>query len=57
MLFLLNGLFYYLVMCKFMRTTVHVNGTVQFFSFLVIRLNITTVTSFDSLIVILAYHH
>ena len=34
MLFLLNGLFYYLVMCKCMITTVCVNGTVQFTFFL-----------------------
>ena len=45
--------FYYLVMCKCMSTTVRVNGTVQFTFFLVMRLNITIVTSCDSLIVIL----
>ena len=32
MSFLLNGLFYYLVICKCMGTTAHVNGTVQFTS-------------------------
>ena len=48
-LFLLNGFFYYLVMCKCMSTTVRVNGTLQFTFFLVI----TIVTSSDSLIVIL----
>ena len=33
-LFLLNGLFYYLVMRKCMNTTVRVNGTVQVTFFL-----------------------
>ena len=36
-LFLLNGFFYYLVMCKCTRTTVRVNGTVQFTFFLIMR--------------------
>ena len=45
--------FYYLVMCKCMSTTVHGNGTVQF-SFFIMRLNITIITSCDSLIIILA---
>ena len=36
-----------------MSTTAHVNGTVQFTFFLVMRLNITIVISCDSLIVIL----
>ena len=31
-------------MCKFMSTTVCVNGTVQFTFFLIMRLNITIVT-------------
>ena len=53
-LFLLNGLFYYhLVMCKYMRTTVRLNRTDQFTFFLIIRLNVTIITSYDSLIVIL----
>ena len=52
-LFLLNGLFHYLVMCKCMSTTVGVNGTVHFNYFLVMRLNITIVTSCDLLTVIL----
>ena len=49
---LLNGLFYYFVMFKCMSTTVRVDGTVQFILFFVMRLNITIVTSCDSLIVI-----
>ena len=36
-----------------MSTTDHVNGTVQFTFFEVMRLNITTITSYDRLIVIL----
>ena len=52
-LFLLNGLFYYLVMRKCMSSTVRVNGTVQVTFFLTMRLNITIVTSCDSLILIL----
>ena len=44
---------HYLVKCKCMGTTVGVNGTVQFNYFLVMSLNITIVTSCDSLIVIL----
>ena len=36
-----------------MSTTVRVNGTVQFTLFFVMRLKITIVTSFDSLIIIL----
>ena len=40
-------------MGKFMRTTVRVNGVVQFTFFLVMRLNNTIVTSCDSLILIL----
>ena len=46
--------FYYFVKCKRMDTTVRVNGTVQFTFFLVMRLDITVVTSCDSLIAILA---
>ena len=46
-LFLLNGPF---IMCMCMSTTVNVNDTVQFTFFLVMRLNITIVTSCDSLI-------
>ena len=52
-LFLLNGLFYYLAICKCMSTTVCVNGTVQFTFFLVIRLHITIVTNCNSLVVII----
>ena len=52
-LFFLNEHFYYLVMRKCISTTVRVNGTVQFTSFLAIRLNISIVTSCDSLIAIL----
>ena len=37
-------------MCKCMSTTVCVNGNVQFTFHLVMRLNITTVMSFNSLI-------
>ena len=37
---------------QFMSTTICVNGTVQFTFFLVMRLNITIVTSCDSLILI-----
>ena len=40
-------------MCKCMSTTVRVNGTVQFTFFLVMRLKITIVKSYDSLITIL----
>ena len=49
----MNDIFYYLVMCKYMSTTVRVNGTVQSTFFLVMRLNITIVTSCNLLIVIL----
>ena len=52
-LFLLNDLFYYLVMRKFMCLTVRVNGTVQLTLFLIITLNINIVTSYDLFIVIL----
>ena len=38
-------------MCKSMSTTVRVNGNAQFNFFLVIRLNISVVTSCDSLTV------
>ena len=44
---------YYFVMCKCISTTVCVKSTVQFTFFLVMRLNITIVTSCDLLIVIL----
>ena len=44
---------HYLVKCKCMGTTGGVNGTVQFNYFLAMSLNITIVTSCDSLIVIL----
>ena len=44
--------FTYFVMCKCMRSFFHVNGTVQFTFFLIMRLNTTIVTSCDSLIVI-----
>ena len=37
-----------------MSTTVRLNGTVQFTSFLVMRMNINIVTNCDSLIVIFA---
>ena len=40
-------------MCKCMSTTVRGNGTVQFTFFFIMRLNITIITSCDSLIVIL----
>ena len=53
LLFLLYGLFYYLAMCKCMSVTVRGNGTVQFAFFFIMRLNITIMTSCDSLIVIL----
>ena len=53
MLLLLNGLFNYLVMCTCRSTIVRVNGTVQFTFFSVMRLNITIVTSCNSLIVML----
>ena len=39
-------------MCKRMNTTICFNGTVQFTFFLVIRLNITIVSSYDSFIVV-----
>ena len=52
-LFLLYGLFYYLVMLKCMSTTVRDNGTVQFTFVFIMRLNITIIMSCDSLIVIL----
>ena len=42
--------FYYFVICKCMSTTVHVNGTVILF--LIMWLNVTIVTSCDSLFVI-----
>ena len=45
--------YFYLVIGKCMSSTVRVKGTVQFTFFLIIRLKITIVTSFDSLIVIL----
>ena len=45
--------FYYLVMCKCMSTTVRVNGTVQFTFFLIMRLNVTIVSSCALLTVIL----
>ena len=45
--------FYYLVMCTFMSTTVPVNVTVQFTFFLIIKLNITIVTSCNLIIAIL----
>ena len=45
--------FYYFLISKCLSTTVRVSGSVQFTFFLVMRLNITTVTSCDSLIVIL----
>ena len=38
---LLNGLFYYLVIFKFMSSTVRVNGTVQFSFFLIMKFSIT----------------
>ena len=41
--------FYYLVMCKCMSTTVRGNGTVQFTFFFIMRLNISIITSCDSL--------
>ena len=54
LLLLFNDLLYhYLLMCKCMSINVHLNGTVQFTFLSVIRLNITIVASFDSLIVIL----
>ena len=59
-LFLLNGLFNYLVMCKCINTTIHVNVTVQYTFFLVMRLIVTTLMSYDLLIVILVtyiFHH
>ena len=40
-------------MCKCMNTTDRGNGTIQFTFFLITRLNITIITSCDSLIVIL----
>ena len=40
-------------MCKCMSTTVRGNGAVQFTFFFIMRLNITIITSCDSLIVIL----
>ena len=40
-------------MCKCMSTTVRVNGTVQFTFYLIVRMNITIITSCDSLIAIL----
>ena len=40
-------------MCKCMSTTVRGNGTVQSTLFLIMRLNITIITSCHSLIVIL----
>ena len=52
MLFLSNGFFHYLVITfhvTTVSTTVRVNGTVQFTFFLVMKLNIIIVTSFDSL--------
>ena len=53
-LFLLNGhLFYDLVTCKCMSTTVRVNDTVLFTFFLDMILNITNFTSCKSLMVIL----
>ena len=45
--------FYYLVICKCLSTTIRVYGTVQFTFFLVMKLNITIVTSCDLLIVTL----
>ena len=54
MLFLLNRHFYYLFMCKCKGTTVRVNSTVQLTFFLIMRFNITIITSCDSLNVILA---
>ena len=53
--FLLNELIYYFVMCQCISTTVHADGAVQFTFFLVVKLNITNVTSYDSLIVILVF--
>ena len=52
LLVLIEWTFYCFVMCKCMSSTVCVDGTVEFTFFLVIRLNITIVTSCDSLIVI-----
>ena len=52
--------FYYLVIYKCMGISVRVNSTVQFTYFLAMALNITTVSSYDSLIVVLAtyfFHH
>ena len=40
-------------MCECMSTTARVNGTVQFTFLLIMRLNITIITSCDSHIVIL----
>ena len=40
-------------MCKYMSTTVRGDGTVQFTFFFIMRLNITVITSCDSLIIIL----
>ena len=45
--------FYYLIMCKCLSTTVCGNGTIQFTFFFIIRLNVTIITSYDLLIVIL----
>ena len=42
-------------LCKCLSTTVYINGTVQFTFFLVMRLNITTATSCDSLIILVTY--
>ena len=49
---LVEWIFYYFVMCKCMRTTVCINGTVQHISFLVMRLSITITTSCDPGVVI-----
>ena len=50
---ILNELIYYYVMCQCMSTFVHVDVTVQFTFFLVTKLNITIITSWDSLMIIL----
>ena len=49
MLSTLNELIYY-VMCYFTSTFVDVDGTAQFTYFLVTKLNITIITSCDSLL-------
>ena len=39
-------------MCKYMSTTVRGDGTVQFTFFFIMRLNITIITSCDSLVIL-----